>query len=118
MSRRDWTFEVPAARLLDAARKKDDYHTARKNHWEDVLEKTEKEMVSTGITVKKYPVSGGMRRERSFDTALERRCNEAEEKIGRHKKRIEEYCRFMAALSEAEGRSFELDISDWEFFGL
>lgn len=118
MSRRDWTFEVPAKKLLSAARQKHDYHTERKLYWYDVLEKTEKEMISGGIKVKKYPVSGGMRRERSFDTALERRCNEAEEKIERHKNRIEEYGRFMAALSEAEGRSFELDISDWEFFGL
>ena len=27
MSRRDWTFEVPAERLLTATRKKRDYHT-------------------------------------------------------------------------------------------
>ena len=62
MSRRDWTFEVPAKRLLTAARKKDDYHTARKQYWEDVLEETEQEMISKGIKVKQYPVSGGMRR--------------------------------------------------------
>lgn len=118
MSRHDWTFEVPAKTLLTAARKKDDYHTARKQYWEDVLEESEKEMISQGIKVKKYSVTGGTRRERSFDSALERRCNEAEDKIEKHTAKIKEYQRFRAALAQAEGRSFELTINDWEFFGL
>ena len=82
------------------------------------MSETERELLAKGLKIKQQPVSGGMRRELSFDTSLEARYHEAGYKIEGHREKIEKYQRYGAALSEAKGRSFDLDIRDWEFFGL
>lgn len=120
MSRHEWEFELPVSELADACKIKSRHHTDRLEYWKIELQEAEEALKTSSIQVKEYDVTGGKRRDLSFDPSLKNRFNECEDKIEKHKRKIKEFERYHRALGSrsAAGRFLNLTLSDWEFFGL
>lgn len=97
MKRNDWTFEYTASKLAEAAVKKRDSHTKKKQWWEDKKAQTMKKVAEAGIEVHDSVAAdysntkGWAGPQIRIDDGLQRDLTECQAKIIEHDKLINSY---------------------------
>lgn len=119
MRREGWTFQVSRNKLLAAAVAKNQYHTARRDHWAAEQSVVENQINDTAVKTIRREHTGGAHIDVGVDETLSRRLNECARKIDSHYASMIEFERWVTTLEgDPQGLARELDIDDMIFFGI
>jgi hypothetical protein len=127
MQRDKWEFQYTSKQLLDAAKSKVDFHTARLGVWETRKKQVVEETKEKGLTVEQTEVMGygdamsntrhsGYSPQIMVNAVYQRQLNEAVSKIGEHHQKLSEYESWAEVLSGNKDRTYELNAEDYLFF--
>jgi hypothetical protein len=123
MRRNEWTFEMPANQIAEAAVAKLKHHEQRLAFWKKAEAEVMADVKDKGLSVE-TSLAGDNYSNKSraygpqivIDDIFHRRLNEAAEKIREHTDKVAEYDGWVQVLTAHKDRSFPLNADDYLYF--
>jgi len=123
VKRDEWVFELPAAKLADAARAKVEFHQQRLGFWKAAQDGVMAEVREKGLHVEESlagpnysNMSANYGPQIVVDATYQRKLNEANGKIEEHTRRLREYEGWVQVLDGNGGRMYPLHADDYLYF--
>ena len=120
--RSDWTFPYTREDLKNAAKRRQDYHIERHEHWISEREKAEVQIREKGVELRERHVTGGASMEAVVDMELGKHLTTCRDKVAKHHRMKNEFARWVRAFQQDDPSLVDdvylLTVDDIEYFGL
>lgn len=120
MNRHQWNFEYDAKVLLDASRKKLNFHQERLDWWENKKKEVMGKIKEEGLEIDESVAIGYTNSARNTTVNIRNDLlvdlNECTSKITEHKAKVKDYDAWCQVLESQNFQTFQLHQEDWLFF--
>lgn len=121
MNRNVWKFSYTANRLCEAAKKKVEWHTGRKEWWTNKKEEVMTTIKSEGLEIDEsvaFKMSSSYNRNTTVNIRndLLKDLDECVGKMSEHENKVKDYSAWVQVLESQGHVTLELNHDDWLFF--